>query len=332
MLFSGATFTRKPDAGLDFSRVIRDNVSPDTRVVDIAMLGAHDAFSEKITPRSEVCPFDTNAFLNSPATTLAPGLLSRLMLAQKSDAAGQLLRGVRYFDVRLTWHNNTWYTQHGLISAPLRDSLVQIIDFLNENPGELIVFDMQHVRHGDNTFDGLWRYMADVTSGGKSLLDFVTYDPFETPLANLTLGQAARHGAGVVILAKSPMFMNCRHYEYDSSMRSTWHNKIRTREIIDGIQSEYEVLTRNPSLDRDKFRVNQAQTTPNFSGLGNSVTSVFSWSLLSRAAGHNVKLLEHENFTDWLAVMPIFMVDFSDSRSGQFNERVIELINAFNRR
>jgi hypothetical protein len=327
----GAAFAQKPDTTLDFSRVIRDNVSRDVRIVDIAMLGAHNAFTDNISRRSPIDPHNTNKFVTSATASLVPGMISRQMKAQKSDAKGLLLRGVRYFDVRLTFYNNTWYTHHSMISAPLEVYLIQIIDFLSQNPGELIVFDIQHIRLDGNSFEDLWNFVANTTSNGRSLFDFVTYNPHNTPLDELTLGNATQHGAGVVVLAKTPTFEGGFHYLYSASVRSKWHNKIRSKKMIQEIQNEYLLLMQNPELARNKFRVNQAQTTPNFNGFANSVSTLFGGSLVRRNARHNTVLLRHENFSDWLTALPILMVDFSDSPKNNFNVLAIEKINEFNR-
>ena len=331
---SGASFTQMPDEALDYSNIIRQNVGFDARVVDIAMLGAHDAFADKISPRSEPCPNDTG-FLSYPGImTLMPGYISRFARTQKSDAAGLLRRGVRYFDVRITFHNNTWYTQHGLINEPLKNSLVQTIEFLTANPGELIIFDIQHARLGSSNWQTLWAHIASVEYGGRSLFDFVTFDPYNTPLEGLTYGAATQNGtvSAAVITARDPQSPQLFHYYYNDSVRSVWHNKIRTSELIEGVEAEAQALRNNPELDRGKIRVNQAQLTANLSSPGEIFTTLASWSLLTAHARHNVLLLEHKNFTAWLEVLPIFMTDFSDSPTGNFNSRIIEKINGFNRR
>ena len=331
VLRTGATFTPQPCSSLDFSQIIGENVCPNVRVVDIAMLGAHNAFSDRIHPGSAVCPQDTHVLTSPAVGAIAPGVLSRFLQCQKSDATGLLTRGVRYFDVRLTYANGNWYTHHRLISASLEGYLVQIIDFLANNPGEIIVFDIQHAHLGAASFDDLWGFIANVTSNGYSLFDFVTFDPYNSPLGELTKGQATAEGAAVIILAKTPMFEGGFHYNYYRSIRSTWHDQIRTNELVAGIQREYAYLNQRPGVARDMFRVNQGQTTPNFSGFSNVVYTFFTWSILSHNGNHNVALLNHENFLDWLSVMPIFMVDFSDSPVGNFNVYVVDAINEFNR-
>jgi len=329
-LFSGATLTPNPHNHVDFSRVIRDNVAPNTRVVDIAMLGAHNAFTHQINTRSAVAPYNTNPFVNTTTSRIAPGLISRLMLAQKSCVSGLLMYGVRYFDVRITPYNGGWYTHHNLISAPLEAYLTDIIDFLYANPGELIVFDIQHAQLGGRLYSELWEFIADVRSNGLSLFDFVNFDPFNTLLGELTLGQATRYGAAVIILAKTPALPSLFHYEYYTSIRSHWHNRIRTAEMLEDIQGEYDFLSQHFNNFANMFRVNQAQTTPVFSGARNVAATLRGWSLLRHNARHNVELLHHEDFANWLYVMPIFMVDFADSPVGGFHAGVMEIINAHN--
>jgi len=334
VLFSDATFTRKPDGNLDFSRVIRDYVALESRVVDIAMLGAHNAFTDNISSRGEIAAGNTNAFVSPLVNTLAPGLVARLMACQKSDASGLLQRGVRYFDVRLVFHEGEWFTHHTLLSSPLRDYLLQIVEFLHYNAGELVVFDIQHVRLEGRQFADLWAYIAQVTYRGRSLLDFVVYDTRAVALGDLTLGCATLAGAsaGLVILAKTPVTEGGWHYFYDSSIRSQWHNRIRTREMVEAIQGESLYLAENASRYANRFRVNQAQTTPNFDSVGNALYSLGTWSVISHNARHNARLVAREDFTEWLEVMPIFMVDFSDTRRGGFNARVMGVINGFNSR
>jgi len=331
VLTISATFTRQPDASLDFSRVIRDNVAADVRVVDIAMLGAHNAFTSGISRRSEACPHDGGMFANPATRRFAMGLFTRLQKSQKSDAAGLLARGVRYFDVRLTFTEDGWFTQRQLISAPFRDYLLQIINFLTQNPGELIVFDIQHANLGGASFGDLWDYIAGVTINGKSLFSFVTFDPYSTPLGQLTKGRATQHGAAAIILAKTPATSGGFHYEYRAAIRSTWHNQLRPGELIPYIQREYAFLRQNPQATQNMFRVNQAQTSHNFDSFGNIMYSLAGWSALNRSASHNVAMLNHEDFASWLGVMPIFMVGFADSPNGDFNARVVNKINEFNR-
>jgi hypothetical protein len=99
--------------------------------------------------------------------------------------------------------------------------------------------------------------------------------------------------------------------------------------MLERIDAEYNTLKNNPSLDRDKFRVNQAQKSALFKG-DRIADTLLGWSLLDLANNFNAELVNHKDFDGWLTVMPIFMTDYADSMKGGFNDKVIKKINAFN--
>ncbi|MDR3318340.1 MAG: hypothetical protein LBS99_02790 [Clostridiales bacterium] len=329
--WSAFSFSADKVTAADYSGIIADNITGDPRVVDIAMLGAHDAFSDKITPKNAVDPQDAaDGILNNGAVRfLGSGMIFRLSKAQRSGAYDLLTRGVRYFDVRVTISEGEWYTVHGQLSDKLDGYLTETVKFLSENPGELIIFDMQHVKTGDKTFADLFAHIGSVEYEGLSLLDFVRFDPFTVPLGSLTYSEAVSGGAGVVILAKTGQYSGCAHYEYEEAIRSNWHEHNSSEVMLERITAEYDALCADPALDRNKFRVNQAQKTGLLTGEGIANT-IFGWSLLDFAYNFNPELVANESFDAWLTVMPIFMVDYADSMKGGFNDKVIGRINAFN--
>ncbi|MDR3216249.1 MAG: hypothetical protein LBT55_02380 [Clostridiaceae bacterium] len=328
---SAFSFSNDKVTEADYSGIMKDNITGNPRVVDIAMLGAHDAFSNQISPKNAVDPQGDQGILNNAAVQLVGnGMISRLEKAQKSGAYDLLKRGVRYFDVRITLLDGEWYTVHGHISGRLDGYITETVKFLSENPGEFVVFDMQHVKTGDKTFADVFDYIESVKYEGVSLFDFVRFDPAAIFLGELTYDDVVSGGAGAVILANTEQYAGGFHYEYDASMRSVWHQHNSSDVMLERIDAEYNALKNAPALDRDKFRVNQAQKTSLLTGDG-IVGTIFGWSLLDMANSFNPKLVEHKDFENWLTVMPIFMVDYADSMKGGFNDKVIEKINAFNR-
>lgn len=329
---SGFSFTSGAFTQNDYNGIMKANIKTNPRVVDVAMLGAHDAFSNGIGRSSQVDPAeDSGSILNNKAVKLlAGGMFVRLSKAQKSGAKELFEHGVRYFDVRITYSNNEWYTTHGLLSGKLGSYLQPLVQKLKENPGEFVVFDIQHASLADKTFDDLFSYISSVKVDGVSLFSFVTYNPSGLPLGSLTYHDITANGtsAGAVILAKTEQFEGCRHYEYGKSMRSVWHNKNTQAEILSGIGNEYATLKASSS-HLEKFRVNQAQMTGLFSA-DVIFNTILGWSLLDMAANFNWKLATNADFEKWLDVMPIFMVDYSDSMAKGFNDAVIEKINRFN--
>lgn len=326
----------------DYSDVIREGVgSNNPHVVDIAMLGAHDAFSQKINGRSKIDPAeDSGSILRNPvAKVLASGLFVRLARAQLDGPATMLRLGVRYFDVRISDVEGEWYTKHGLLSAPLSQYLDEFIPFLKNNPGEFIIFDMQHIYFDGLTFADLWTYLEGYEVDGFSLIDFVHFNSNMTALSNLTYDDVTEDGttAGVVILAKTPVTIDQPyHYERGSgegagmlSIRSVWHETSDTETMLTGIRREVEAISGSNAYD-GIFRVNQAQKTGKYSG-SDVVDTLLGWSLIDLARVFNPILVNQEDFTDWLSAMPIVMVDFSTSSKQNFNQIVNDTLIEYNR-
>lgn len=332
---SNFTFVKGNSAEKEYVNVMGDSeLSQTTRVVDIAMLGAHDAFSDKITTKSKVNPAETeDSFIgNKTFLTFADGIVSRLSRAQVSGADTLLKKGVRYFDVRIAFVDNEYYTTHVFLSDKLEIYLKEMIAFLQTNPSEFIIFDIQHAYLGDKTFDDLFNYIDSVKVNGRSLLSFVNYDPTNIGLGALTYGEVISNGAGAVILAKTEQTEAMRyHYVYKDSIRSYWHEKNVKSELIKGIESEYANLTENASEYKDMFRVNQAQLTGTFGG-DTIFNTIFGWSLIDMADGMNKELIKHENFKNWFKAMPIIMVDYADCPSSNeaMNDAVIEYNKGLN--
>lgn len=332
---SNFTFVKGNSADKEYVNVMgASELAQATRVVDIAMLGAHDAFSDKITTKSKMNPAETkDSFIgNKTFLTFADGIVSRLSRAQVSGADTLLKKGVRYFDVRIAYAYNEYYTTHVFLSDKLETYLKDVIAFLQANPSEFVIFDIQHAYLGDKNFEDLFNYIDSVKVNGRSLLSFVNYDPTNIGLGALTYGDITASGGGAVILAKTEQTETMRyHYVYKDSIRSYWHEKNVKSELIKGIESEYANLTENASEYKDMLRVNQAQLTGTFGG-DTIFNTIFGWSLIDMANGMNKELIKHENFKNWFKAMPIIMVDYADCPSSNaiMNDAVIEYNKGLN--
>lgn len=332
---SNFTFVKGNSADKEYVNIMGESeLSQTTRVVDIAMLGAHDAFSDKITTKSKMNPAETeDSFIgNKTFLTFADGIVSRLSRAQVSGADTLLKKGVRYFDVRIAFVDNEYYTTHAFLSDKLEIYLNEVIAFLASNPSEFVIFDIQHAYLGDKNFEDLFNYIDSVKVNGRSLLSFVNYDPTNIGLGALTYGEVTSNGGGAVILAKTEQTEAMRyHYVYKDSIRSYWHEKNVKSELIKGIESEYANLTANASEYKDMLRVNQAQLTGTFGG-DTIFNTIFGWSLIDMANGMNKELIKHDKFKEWFKAMPILMVDYADCPSSNaiMNDAVIEYNKGLN--
>ncbi|MDR1805870.1 MAG: hypothetical protein LBQ80_03755 [Clostridium sp.] len=327
----------------DYSRILQENITGNPRVVDIAMLCAHDAFSNKITSQSPLDPNDENQILdNSVLRAIVGGVFARQAKAQKSNGYELATRGVRYFDVRVCYDDGVWQNMHSFISAPFEENLRYLLRFLSENPGEMLVVDIQHHKPQPLTSQDMIDFIGTVEEDGKSLWDYVSYDPNEISLGELRFKDVTKDGAGVVVLIKTEQYEGCKFYEYVGeqnesggigsyvegvSVRANWHNKPKVEQIIEGIEKEYAYLTENFELYKNTFRANQSQTTAPLD-LG-----LFPyWSLLHDAEESNNVILAQPDFDKWLEVMPVLWTNNSDTMVDGYNDNVIARLNSFNRK
>jgi len=324
--FCKATWDFTPDSFTenDYSDIMGKNIKGNPRAVDIAMLGAHDALSDGIAAKSSPDPNSPDvAMLRNPLIAfIGGGLIARLSKAQKSRAYDLARRGVRFFDVRCTCVEGKWHTLHGLLSRPLEDCLRELVQFMDETHGEVLVLSFHHVKGA--TAEDLLDYLVAVKARGKSLLDFVRYDANAIPLGELRYSDITRGGSGAVILLRPGE--KCYSSE---QLYGQWHNTNNPEVLLRGIEAENKSLKADMGERGDCFRWSQSQLTPQLSWPA-VLRAAPDWSLLMMAHRFNYKLLEH--IPAWLPQIPIISVDYADSMNRGFNDRAIEIINAYNRK
>lgn len=306
----------------DYSNWMSENIDNETRVLDIAMLGAHDAFSNEISYSSDVDPFlDDNVFRGVPGFVLK-GFLVKQSVTQTGNVKELLSSGVRYLDIRLSFFEESWYTKHNYISGEFEPIADDIHEFLTENNGEVLVLDFQHI-HGVSyeSVDGYNKFYTMLNDYG--LLDFAN---IITDLSTLTYGELTNNGeeSKVIIIAPFEDTTN-EVLNYEESISSNWANS----DDFDTIFTFLDNDATNAVDQLGKFRVMQAVATMQMSGSG-IYNSISTWSLINRADMFNTFLIERENFEELLETLPIVMVDHSDSNKYEFNEEVMKLIIEFN--
>ncbi|MDR3293609.1 MAG: hypothetical protein LBT20_05855, partial [Clostridiales bacterium] len=202
--FTGNEFTKN-----DYSTILADNVSGNPLVTDIALLAAHDTLSEAITRSSKPSVggalasdslkfwTDTGIFQGAVG-----GFIARNSIAQKSEVYPLLTHGVRYLDIRIAEHDGEWYGCHGLLAAPIDGFLTDTIRFLSETTGEFVVVELRHTYFETVGYYELFEYIASVKYEGKSLLDYVRYDKYDTPLEELRYNDAVNGGSGVIFVMR----------------------------------------------------------------------------------------------------------------------------------
>ncbi len=328
----GATEARYKDV------LTKANIKGETKVTNIAMLGAHDAFSHKINLLSKPDPAESGIVANKAVNIVFKGGLTRVLKAQQASAKTLLNRGVRYFDVRISYYEGKWYTKHGLLDQELKYYVGDIYNFLKDKPKEFIIFDIQHIYLGNKTMNDFMDYFSHIVLKNENLVlnDFINHPRTQT-LSELEYVevQGTNHGGIILLLNDDGTISNTYDGTYFTrgngegdvkSIRSKWHNKQTVNAIIPLIDEEAVYLKNEATTAY--FRVNQAQLTPDY--VTRPLGTLWDWSLINLAAKSNRALLSHKHFDEWLAVMPIFMVDFANSNSGNFNTRINEKMIIYN--
>lgn len=315
---------------------MEETIDNDTKLIDIKMLGAHDAFSSKTSYSSSVDKAlvkskDTTASLaSSPVNFLYKGIFIRLMKAQQSNATTLLKQGVRYLDVRLTYNvdKEDWYTTHTFLSDNAKEAFNEVNLFLEANKKEIIIFDIQHVydertddgKANENSYKEVKQLLIDTNLYEKAV-DFTN-----TSLNEMTYGKALEDSSsGKVVLIMKNNLLDGKILDYNTSIRSNWANTIDDDTLINFIEKEVNDI-KDDIAEMSKFRVMQAQKTAQISSLNGIYQTIMSYSLLSMARKSNNMVLNNEKFDEYIEVLPIFMVDYSDTNHGNFNDLVMDKI------
>ncbi|XP_023333041.1 PI-PLC X domain-containing protein 3 isoform X2 [Eurytemora carolleeae] len=109
--------------------------------------GSHDSFTSSLVPGCIPGPDQPELIrkLAKDFPRIAQHILYRWSFTQHKDVVYQLENGIRYFDIRLVAVNDEFVIIHCLFGEPIQNILSKIKLFLQENPGEIVILDFQHL-------------------------------------------------------------------------------------------------------------------------------------------------------------------------------------------
>ncbi|MBI9008963.1 MAG: hypothetical protein JEZ05_02940 [Tenericutes bacterium] len=309
---------------IDYSNWMAENLENEKLVVDIAMLGAHDAFTSEINILSKLDPYESNGIMQGMTGVLVKGFITKQSVTQISDANTLLKSGVRYLDIRLSYYEDKWLTKHNYLSGDFEPVATQITSFLEENSGEFLILDFQHV-------DGIDYSSLDDYYIFKNMLEdygLLDYSYIVNDLSTLTYGELTNNASEsrVIIISKFED-SSIEILNYEESIRSNWADSDSFDYVIDFIQEEANDI--ESTGIHNQFRVMQAVTTMQMNGSG-ILNAILSWSLINRAKNFNTYLIAYDQFEALLDELPIIMVDYSDMNSKEFNDNIMQIIMDFN--
>lgn len=312
------------------------------RIIDIAMLGAHDANSFSVSADNSIDNKPGSDMLKS-VFPITSGFQYRMAVTQVVSPYQLLMQGARMLHFKYTYYDGEWFATHNILGREFALDVLDVLKFLDEHPGEVVILFLQSTYFGENqSLDSFHDWLATVEYNGKTIYDFVHYDEVNVfgsefsggvTIDDLTYNDVTQNGtsAGVVLMDRREYEIpegeteesdfSAYFFDIDSNASHEWHNRMGTDVLADDIQ-RYAMEISVTRLYRWKLRVNQAQATVSVATVGDVFRDIGAWSLVKFAEKHNAALLDNENFDMWLKAMPVFQVDFANSDRGDFNNRV----------
>lgn len=332
----------------DYSDWMSETLTTDQRIIDIAMLGAHDAFSANINLFSKTDEFSASGIQTGVTGVLIKGFSVKQSKTQVSGVAELLKAGVRYFDIRLTYNEDlsAWYTTHTYFSNDFASVLAEMNTFLSSHPGEFLLLDIQHVYgidyenplENDAAFQEIRTLFATA-----NILDYA-YGNNSKELDEITYGDITTNKtqAGIMIFTKMKND-DVDFWNYWSSIYSDWPDTDTPETAYACLESySQKIMTGNAltgavSIEDNEFAINasegirvlQGVLTMQMDGEG-IINALIKWSLLDRARDFNSNLIDQGEFSDWMMAMPVVMVDYADTNYENFLDRIMEIIIEFN--
>lgn len=250
-----------------------DTLPEHLRLIELSLLGSHDAGTYGLNPCMGVSPDEYGNFIYTIGNIPLIGLIVDATIvkawaqSQLSDISGQLNQGSRYFDLRFVLCSDGSYRVcHGLYGPLLDDVLSQINGFLDNHPQEIVLLDLSFIDQSGNNL-GTDQQTQVIGVIEKSLGNKIAPASYG---ANVTLGQMwQNHNQSILFWRDSAVAASFPELLWDRNtfLSSTWYN-----------QTDWSALEQNLTrgiADRPLgvFYVNQAVLTPNATMIINNLFS-----------------------------------------------------------
>ncbi len=327
-------------------------VEADPRIVDIAMLGGHGSSSYNVEAGNKFGLSDADGAM-AKFDPLIKGFTFRFAKTQMVDVKTLLSQGARYLQIKCSkYSDGKWWAEHALLSVPLEDIIKDILDFLANTKGEVLLPMFESVYLGENgTLSDLHEFVMSVKLNGKSLMDYVHYDAVNVlhdenaegvKIGDLRYNDITKNGteSGVVLL-DSPdekkldvAYIHTGNGEYDkyffdedTNAFHPWHHRFDSDLLLDMIDDASKEA--KDEKYADMLRVNQTQGAFN-ANLADFDDMIGRWSLIDFANYHNPRVLDDPRFDEWLKAMPIVHTDYTNCNNKDFNKRINKKLREYN--
>lgn len=285
----------------------------DKPLYDIAMPGTHDSATYYLDKNS----WDgiNNGFADFIKIEQWPGLkdiIYNFSRTQDYDIYTQLKHGNRYLDIRLKRDKHGIVRgYHGMFGTDMSDIFYQVKKFLNDNPNELVILDLQHLHNlNGNDLNNL-NYVINVLLGDKL---------GTKPVAPSTkFKDIISAGTRAIILTDNSSLLsrNNKFWNRKENVISNWKNTSEINTLMTHLDTDLAASNNEPT----KLHVAQMVLSPNLNEIIAPIKggNIFKLpGLLKRWGSTSIRSLtvpHNERFLNWVEtktkdVLNITMRDF----------------------
>ncbi|XP_072387265.1 PI-PLC X domain-containing protein 3-like [Diabrotica undecimpunctata] len=207
-------------------------------IANISIPGSHDSFTANITKDSDISPDAEDIVRDlSILGPLFKEVIARWSRTQSFLANDQLIRGIRYFDIRTSTKEGTdeLYIVHSLYSVPLQDCLNDINTFLSTHPQEVVILDFQHFFGFDDSIHK--RLVQDIknTFGAKLI-------PYTNKMDTITLESMATEKYQIFVIYR----IQGTSFWPTETFPNPWPDTVSKQDLINSLDNN--LAKRNPDI------------------------------------------------------------------------------------
>lgn len=282
----------------------------DKKISEIVLPGSHDSGTSCINYKSKATDElpDFGCCLN-PIVKVVGAVWSR---TQQWTIREQLEHGVRYLDLRVYLDDdNIFYLIHGLEANPFYEELAAVKDFVECNPTEVVVLDMNHIyRSEEEDCVRCFREIESLFKGKLCIPPTVTPDQ-----ACPTYAEMLEAGTPVIVASADMRGQHFGHRELQAQFSWLWSSETN-------IVSPWANTTQIPAL---KMYLQETMSEPRAQCCLHVTQAILTPQLAETLLGlfvkpHNLEQLAEElrpELPGWIKEfstlrLNVFIMDFID--------------------
>uniref|UniRef100_A0AAR5PJL2 Phosphatidylinositol-specific phospholipase C X domain-containing protein n=1 Tax=Dendroctonus ponderosae TaxID=77166 RepID=A0AAR5PJL2_DENPD len=304
------------DLAVDLENWMR-NLPDDLKEIPINLLaipGSHDSFTKDITASSSVSPDGEEILKKLEFLKLVKQVMANWSITQSLNVTGQLLAGIRFFDLRIcrNYNDEMLYFCHGLYSTKITDVINELATFLDNHPEEVVILDCQHFYNfTTTTHSEVVEYLTAIF--GDKLI------PYQSNMFSLTLENlvAASKQVLVVYRDSTTQSANTDYLWPSSSFPTPWYDTTNSTYLLSSLDTG--LSKRSSSVGY----ISQLLLTPGVDFIIEHVLSTLKEQCAVKFESKRMEWIAEQ--TAGTGGVNVVIVDFVDLADNEFSKTVINL-------